>query len=382
MFDLRSVFVANGIGIFLLLLLLYVSKARIIRNRLEDKIYSFMIIGVIIGCTMEAVSYLLDGKVFAGSVLLNYAANTYLYTANLLLPFFVLVYVDLGIYGDVTRIWNNYKPQIIVGAAMLMISVLNLFIPICFKISEQNVYERTPFSYAYLIIIFFYCLTALYVNIRYEKENGSKTFYNVRVFLLPIIIGVGLQFAFYGLSLGWLSSAIGLTGLYMMQQNEVAYIDSLVETYNRRYLDHILSAWISQKRRFAGAIIDIDKFKSINDSFGHFEGDRALKTTVSILKDARMGREWIFRFAGDEFIILKLTDFHDGLSLYMKRVNELLREYNKEDHPYEIALSYGMSYFGSDSGDINSFIKEMDSKMYEMKEIHHSGRHYKYDDDL
>ena len=74
----------------------------------------------------------------------------------------------------------------------------------------------------------------MFVTRRFEKENGARTFFNVKMFLLPILIGAGLQFAFYGLSLAWLSAALGLVGLYMMQQNEVAYLDALAGTYNRQ----------------------------------------------------------------------------------------------------------------------------------------------------
>ena len=56
----------------------------------------------------------------------------------------------------------------------------------------------------------------MYETYRYEKENGARTFINIKMFLIPIIIGAGLQFMFYGLSLAWLSAALGLMGLYMM----------------------------------------------------------------------------------------------------------------------------------------------------------------------
>ena len=367
--DLRSIIVANGVGIFILLMLWYVSRTKILRHRAEDRVYSFMIFGVMIACFMEAFSYLLDGKLFPGSRFLNYVANTYLYSVNLLLPFCVLVYIDLGIYGDTSRIWKRYKPQIIIGVFMFSLNVVNFFIPISYYITEQNVYERRPVSYVYYFVILYYCLTGLLLVRQYEKENGARSFFNINMFLIPILIGAGLQFLFYGLSLAWLSAALGLVGLFMMQQNENAYIDSLVDTYNRQYLNHILSAWISRGISFAGAMLDVDRFKYINDQFGHSEGDNALKTIADILKRARSGKEWVFRFAGDEFIVLKMTDDPDGLRGYMEKVNKQLEAYNQAGHPYPIALSYGMDFF--DSGNIDTFMKTLDEKMYEMKTRHH-----------
>ncbi len=367
--DLRSIYLANGVGIFILLMLSYVSRTKILRHRAEDRVYSFMVIGVMLACLMEAVSYTLDGKLFPGARILNYAANAYLFSVNLLLPFCVLVYIDLADYGDVSRIWKCYKPQIIIGVVMFCVNIVNFFIPVSYIITEQNIYERRPISYVYYIVIMYYCLTGLIQMRRYEKENGAKAFFNINVFLIPIMIGVGLQFLFYGLSVAWLTAALGLAGLFMMQQNEMAYIDSLVDTYNRQYLNHILSAWISRGKKFAGVMIDIDHFKSINDNFGHSEGDNALKTVAAILKKARKDREWVCRFAGDEFIVLKMTDDPDGLGSYMREAERLLAEYNRANPPYQLSISYGYGY--SVSGSIDSFMKEMDKKMYEMKTAHH-----------
>ena len=368
-FDLSSVFIANGTGFFILLMLWHVSRTKILRRRTEDRVYSFMVLGVMLGCAMETFSYILDGRVFPGARLLNYAANTYLYSMNLLLPLCVLFYTDLGIYGDVSRIWKHYKPQIILCILMFGVNMVNFFIPISYYITEQNVYERRPASYLFYLVIMYYCLTSLYLEKRYEKENGARSFFNILFFLVPILLGASLQFMFYGLSLAWLSSALGLMGLFMMQQNENAYIDSLADTYNRQYMNVILSAWISRGKRFAGVMLDIDHFKRINDQYGHSEGDNALKTVTDILKGAKRDHEWVFRYAGDEFVVLKMTDDPNGLSAYMNEVNKRLDDYNRAARPYPIALSYGMGCF--ESGNIDTFIKELDTQMYEMKAKHH-----------
>ena len=368
--NLLSIYVSNGTGIFILAMLLYASRTKILRRRVEDKLYTFMILGVMMSCFMEAFSYTLDGKVFPGARVLNYIANTYLFSVNLMLPFSVLVYVDLGLYGDTSRIWKCYKPQIIIGLIMFSITILNFFVPICYYITEQNVYERRPVSYVYYFVILYYCVSSIILTKRYERENGAHAFFNINMFLIPILVGAGLQFMFYGLSLAWLSSAVGIVGLYMMQQNEAAYIDSLVGTYNRLYMDQVMSAWIARNRSFVGVMLDIDRFKMINDKFGHSEGDKALKRVTDILKRSRSDNEWVFRFAGDEFIVLKLAESADGLSAYLDEVNRRVKAYNSGANQYPLSLSYGVSFF--DKGDVDSFMRDMDERMYEMKARHHN----------
>ena len=367
--DLRSIYISNGLGVCILLLLLYISRTRILRRRIEDKLYMFLLFGVMLGCCMEMLSYTIDGKLFPGARALNYIANTCLFTFNTLLPFCVVLYVDLGLYGDLSRIQKKYRVHIAVGAVMLAVNIVNFFVPISYYITPENVYERRPVSYVYYGVILFYLVTGIVEMRRYERENGAKAFFNIDMFLLPIIIGTGLQFLFYGLSLAWLSSAFGLAGMFMMQQNEMAYLDSLTDTYNRLYLNQILSAWIKRGTPFAGLMLDVDDFKSINDRFGHSEGDRALKTVADILKQSRLAREWVFRFAGDEFIVLELGGGVDALTAYMEEVNRRL-EARDGAHPYRIRLSYGVAVF--DSGDEDAFLKQMDERMYEMKAAHHA----------
>ena len=372
--NLQSIFTANGAGIFIIFILFYASQTRIRRWKTEDKLYLAMLLGVAGGCFMEAFSYAIDGNPFTGGRVLNYIANTYLFTANLLLPFCVLAYVDINLFGDRKRIWTRYKPQVIIGVIMLLVNVVNFFVPITYNITDMNVYERCPFSYAYYAVILYYCISAALLTKRYERENGAKTFFNINMFLMPILIGAALQFMFYGLSLAWLAAAVGLTGLFMMQQNETSYIDSLLEIYNRRYMDHVISSWISRGYSFAGIMMDVDRFKNINDRYGHTEGDRALKALADLLVKARTNNELVFRFAGDEFVVLRRTDSPQGLTAYKKRMHRILEEYNQgRAGQYPLMVSYGESFFDPARDDLDSFMKDLDTKMYAMKAEHHRG---------
>ena len=155
----------------------------------------------------------------------------------------------------------------------------------------------------------------------------------------------------------------------MMQQNEMAYVDSLADVYNRQYFNRVLNAWAIREGGVTGAMFDIDHFKSINDTFGHSEGDRALQTVTNILKSARCDDEWVFRYAGDEFVVLKRIEDPHGLDAYLDRVHKSLEGFNAAEHPYEISLSYGVSVL--DGKNVDAFMGEMDRKMYEMKAQHH-----------
>ena len=96
---------------------------------------------------------------------------------------------------------------------------------------------------------------------------------------------------------------------------------------------------------------------------------RPARLVGSRSKQARNDHEWVFRFAGDEFIILKQADSPEGLSPYLERVERSVAEYNRGDGPYPLSISYGVSFFNQ--GSVDAFLREMDEKMYAMKAGHH-----------
>lgn len=370
--ELKSIFISNGIGVALLIVLAYVSRTRAQRKRAEDRLFLMMVFGVMVGCIMEAASYVLDGRTFPCARLLNYLANTYLFTINMLLPLCVLIYMDLSLYGDPSRIMKKYKFQMIVGALMILVNIVNFFVPISYYISPENVYERRPFIYAYYVVIIFYIASSMFLTHRYERVHGTRSFFSIEMFLVPILVGTTIQFLFYGLSLAWLSSAVGLVGLYMMQQNEAAYIDPLTEVYNRQYLNHTFNYWRSKGYSFSGIMIDLDRFKQINDTYGHSEGDKALVATSRMLKSLCGDGSLAFRFAGDEFVLLIRTDEKEELEAKAAALEDALKEVNNRiGRPYKIRLSYGFATLDPDAADLDTFMKTMDANMYEMKRKHH-----------
>ena len=162
--NIRSILITDSVSVAILVILHYVARARVIRDRTEDRIYTVMVFGVMLGSIMDAFSFVLDGRVFPGARVLNYLINTYIFSANMLLPFFLLVYVDLCLYGRLDRIWRRYKAQIIIGIVMVAVNFVNYFVPISYYITEQNVYERRWFSYFYYVAIIYLFMSIFFLS--------------------------------------------------------------------------------------------------------------------------------------------------------------------------------------------------------------------------
>lgn len=89
----------------------------------------------------------------------------------------------------------------------------------------------------------------------------------------------------------------------IVENNKKLYIDPLTGAYNRRYFDEQLSKLGSES---ALAIIDLDKFKQINDTYGHLVGDEVLKEVVATFKANVRPADAVIRYGGDEFVIVFL----------------------------------------------------------------------------
>ncbi len=147
--------------------------------------------------------------------------------------------------------------------------------------------------------------------------------------------------------------------------------DQLTGLYNRRgfykYVREISAAENSGDSVYLFSV-DMDYLKYINDTFGHNEGDAAIKTAANALTNAAEGNEICARFGGDEFAVAGVGG--DGYAEeYMGRVQAYLDEFNASgEKPYKVGMSCGWAKVtGSLSNGIDEFIRAADARMYEDK---------------
>jgi diguanylate cyclase (GGDEF)-like protein len=117
------------------------------------------------------------------------------------------------------------------------------------------------------------------------------------------------------------------------------------------------------------AFLDIDKFKSINDIFGHDEGDKVLKEVAELFKSTLWEVDIICRIGGDEFLLIFPDNFLKDASLIRERLNKNLTKLNHSlNKPYKIELSIGLSEYNPDNPQpMDELIRIADKNMYEDK---------------
>ena len=148
-------------------------------------------------------------------------------------------------------------------------------------------------------------------------------------------------------------------------------IDGLTGLYNRKYLDNFMDNEAKEYDSFAIAMIDIDYFKKVNDTYGHNIGDTVLKSLANVFKKSIGKNDIAFRFGGEEFIIF-MPDCSKAKDTIIKlKDNFENTKYEVDGNSFNKTLSAGISYYKTDSDQIWHVIKNADIALYEAK---NSGR--------
>ena len=149
--------------------------------------------------------------------------------------------------------------------------------------------------------------------------------------------------------------------------------DSLTSLPNRNYCNKRLPQAISLAKRQGRIIcllfIDLDRFKPINDNFGHATGDKVLLEVAVRLKKMLRSSDNVCRLGGDEFVILlESTQSIEGAEYVAEKTIELLNEaIDIDGQQFSIGASIGISIFPIDCYDANSMLQHADIAMYEAK---------------
>jgi len=154
---------------------------------------------------------------------------------------------------------------------------------------------------------------------------------------------------------------------------KLSLIDELTGLYNRRGFETLAQKQIKLAQRLGKGMmlffVDLDRMKWINDSFGHQEGDQALKVATAILKDSFRDSDIIARIGGDEFAVLLLQKVEVTVEILTTRLQDNLDAYNAmKKGKYRISVSAGLAQYDPRSfSTIEELLEEADKNMYEQK---------------
>ena len=363
-----SAVVSNGIGIALAAITLVCFNAR--RNRsLEDKLLYLCLLVPTVCCLIETIAFAAEGKSGIFFTIVGMLTYTLLFVGDIAIGVVFMLFVRCHLFGEILD-WVRERWYLFAAPILLLLVLLvNLFVPLAFRMDEANICQRAVLQPLYYLCAIYCMIVCIVMVYRFNRNAGVVQFFPIHIFVIPVVLSIIVRFSLSEVPIVWPMVIIGVVGVFMSLQNDLAYIDSLTKLNNRAYFDHLIGDTIDNSHRKVGIIMaDIDHFKRINDDFGHSEGDRALIDYAAILRRTIGDRGIAIRYAGDEFIIIQNTDDEWQIEQTVKKLYTLCEKYNQTaGKPYELTASAGCGIYDHDVESFDDFIKRIDKFMFEQK---------------
>ena len=161
----------------------------------------------------------------------------------------------------------------------------------------------------------------------------------------------------------------------LQELSELTLTDPLTGAYNRRALESLLGARMSEFSRYqipvSCVMFDIDHFKDVNDTHGHATGDLVLLEIANLTLTQIRQEDALIRYGGEEFLVILFHTTRIGAANFAERLRHLTEEhiFVEENQKLRITLSAGTSTHPEDGGatDVNSMIALADQRLYEAK---------------
>lgn len=337
---------------------------------------------VLLYCVVDMLAAVFKGKTFAGAREILYLSNMIYIAIPALVAWtwWRYIFVRMEPYGYEMRKAENILPAVNILSAILIFTTP--FTNYAFTLDEQNIYHRGRGAY---VIPVLFLGTVLYVSIkvfrtakRSDSPEAKERGLIVVLFLTPILLATFVQVLNYGVTI----AQVGLTTAALMVhmnnlRNQVSK-DELTGLNNRKEYERYVHSLCQNKENLLICMIDLDKFKEINDRFGHLEGDRALRRAGFCI--SRVFKEikepgFVARYGGDEFVIVCRNATKESAEMLKKQLEKSIELDNrKEDSFVKISMSIGcVTGTVSNKEEYLELLKQADDKMYANKAIHHAG---------
>ena len=221
-----------------------------------------------------------------------------------------------------------------------------------------------------------YVLAPTIVAIREHRRATSRskklTCLAFMAFMVPFVVAGIIDAAAPGMPGAAAAIMVSLTVVMMSLQRSRVSSDVLTKLNNRRRADEFLEDSMkhaSPEHPLHLFLIDLNRFKSINDTYGHLEGDRALRIAADALRTAcAQVNAFVARWGGDEFVVI-FADDADGDS---ERIPSLIRDTLSDtaaaaNVEYELTCSIGHATCTSPTESISALVARADEMLYEVK---------------
>lgn len=291
---------------------------------------------------------------------------------------FWFVYVE---FSQGEEYIKRFKIRLCVLSPVMLSTVVMIVLFVFFP--QTMLTEDSSLTPAYYIIflsvpIFYIILSAVRSFIRaFRKENFPVRSTYLAGAVYPVILSVFgvVQTLWVHAPMFCFGCAIMMLYFYIISLNDQVSIDELTKLNNRTQLKKFIAADVPKQLpdkpdRYV-LMIDLNKFKQINDQYGHVEGDFALIRAANALKISCAGipvKTFIARYGGDEFIIIAKTENVELVKNLCNDIRETMVRLNTEaGSEYELTASIGYAGYFGDVASFQEALAKADELLYKEK---------------
>lgn len=363
----------NIICLLISLLILYKIKTGV-GMQAGQCLYTHVLVTNIILVLLDFIWILLNGNCIQSLRQINYLVNiAYLIATGFSGYLWFLYSESIITSGSMKRKWKLIGAiPVLVLIALIICSYWTGWI---FYIDSKNIYHRGVLHFMQLLTAFEYLVvvvihTSIYA-LRKENVVYRKRFITISSFIIiPLIAGM-IQTMIPGLP----CVCVGITGsllwLFLDSQEQLISIDPLTQLNNRNQLIKFLSGKLNhqdENTKLYALMMDIDYFKSINDKYGHVEGDVALGLVADTLKrTCKRHNCFICRYGGDEFIVICESKSEQEVTELCNEIKSAIAQVNTGSKGYQLSLCIGYAENSKENTSITDLIKHADKRLYSEK---------------
>lgn len=360
-----------GYSFLVLLFLLLDSRANRSASTKKSRWFRVIICATMWMLFLEAVTMAVDG--IPGTIMywVVYLSNSLLFILILMPISLWLVYLDECLFVSEKERKKKRIVYICFNLAALAIVIINFSTGILFTVTENNRYIRG--DAIYLMAVLNYILYVGYIPTlaKYRKLISGRIYGSIFSLGLLPILGAVVQILSYGTPLIWPMLALAALVAYILIEREETRRDGLTGLAARIQFESRVQFKIDRHQPFSIIMIDIDKFKTINDTYGHEEGDEALKIIANLLEKSIKQDDSAYRYGGDEFILLIESEEPEVAGNIVQRLRTSLDRFNGTNQkPYMLSFSAGTVYFdGKREESLYGLFSVADEMMYTNKTV-------------
>ena len=338
----------------------------------EMIIFRLFIISIIVFCATNSIWIWINNGYLKMSGMFNSIINIIVLC---LCAFFWFLYIQTK--TNPKRIEEGlFRFFIVTPLALAIITIVSTPFTKLIFYYENGQFTHGPLYAVMAALAMFYLFIATIQLVFYRSKTETKSIkkeYDIlMLFLMYPLVGGIIDVIMPDLPVMELCMIAGVITIFTGLQGSRIYNDSLTGIGNRRRAEEFLQEiveYLNDDDSLYFFVVDVDELKTINDKYGHFEGDKALKLVADSLKRAVGNTQTVVaRWGGDEFVIIAMQSNIGSPDELIQKIDDNLRireESNKLR--YSLHVSVGYTRVASKYAAMSDLVKRADQMMYQVK---------------